>query len=82
MSKKLNPHCLVLVGSMIGFERDFTIKLRKIVVQVLNTCMFSADRQQIYSSDSEEGYDSGVEESGAKRLMKAKKVISDDEVRI
>jgi len=27
LSKKLNPYCLVLVGSRNGFERDFTIEL-------------------------------------------------------
>ncbi|XP_052223769.1 RNA polymerase-associated protein LEO1-like isoform X2 [Dreissena polymorpha] len=37
------------------------------------------DRQHIYSSDSEEGMDSDKEDMGARRLMKAKKVISDDE---
>ena len=28
LSKKLYPNCLVLVGSMNGFERDFTIELK------------------------------------------------------
>jgi len=28
VSKKLNPHCLVLVGSKGGFERDLTTKLK------------------------------------------------------
>ncbi|XP_052800320.1 RNA polymerase-associated protein LEO1-like [Mya arenaria] len=38
------------------------------------------ERPNIYSSDSEEGgFDSDKEDLGAKRLMKAKKVISDDE---
>ena len=27
LSKKLNPYCVVLVGSRNGFERDFTIEL-------------------------------------------------------
>ena len=39
-----------------------------------------SDRPNIYSSDSEDAYDSDKEEKGAKRLMKAKKLISDDEV--
>ena len=30
LSKKLYPYCLVMVGSRIGFERDFTIKLNLI----------------------------------------------------
>ena len=30
LSKKLNPYWLVLVGSRNGFERDFTIELKKI----------------------------------------------------
>lgn len=38
------------------------------------------DRPNIYSSDSEEAYDSEKEERGAKRLMKAKKLVSDEEV--
>ena len=42
--------------------------------------IFSSDRPNIYSSDSEEGYDSDKEERGAKRLMKAKKLVSDEEV--
>lgn len=37
------------------------------------------DRPNIYSSDSEDAYDSEKEDHGARRLMKAKKVISDDE---
>lgn len=38
------------------------------------------DRPNIYSSDSDEGgYDSEKEDTGARKLMKAKKVISDDE---
>ena len=28
LSKKLDPYCLVLVGSRNGFERDITIKLK------------------------------------------------------
>jgi len=28
LSKNFYPHCLVLVGSTNGFERDFTIKLK------------------------------------------------------
>ena len=30
LNKKLYPYCLVLVGSMNGFEHDFTIELKKI----------------------------------------------------
>lgn len=37
------------------------------------------ERLNIYSSDSEDGYDSEKEETGAKRLMKAKNVISDED---
>ena len=28
LSKKRYPYCLVLIGSMNGFERDFTIELQ------------------------------------------------------
>ena len=56
-------------------------KLNSSCIYFLNLgIIFSPDRPNIYSSDSEEGYDSDKEERGAKRLMKAKKLASDDEV--
>jgi hypothetical protein len=52
-------------------------------LNVIVCICYISDRPHIYSSDSDEGgYDSEQEDTGAKRLMKAKKVISDDEVNI
>jgi len=45
-------------------------------------CFFITEKQQIYSSDSDDAYDSDREISGAKRLLNAKKgvIVDDDEV--
>ena len=63
-------------------EKWIRTKAKLVLLQnvIFVSISLSPDRPNIYSSDSEDAYDSDKEESGAKRLMKAKKIASDDEV--